>query len=347
MWFRPGKPKNTAAPTLLGTPANTPIDHHTDSQTADTQMTSADTGLALPGGANAPLVVVRQGRSGNNDTDEILAPPESVRPPAPATPRYFMDSLHEAERLERKTDPYVVGRHLLTSGLGLGMRALDVACGSGSVTRIMARIAGARLVTGVDASEDRLRYARQQAAYDRLDVEFKHGTAEALPFPDEYFDYTHARFLFQYVKHPGQILREMVRVTRRGGRIVVADLDNQLDGLHPAPADLHDQLQQAFAVLAEEGFDPLVGRKLYKLFRDADLDDIHVWVEPHQLYYGGLPEGDRANWEQKLATATQFLARRTGQFEQWETFRRTYLESLFAADAFYYSTLVLTQGRVP
>ncbi len=273
--------------------------------------------------------------------------PGLSRTPAISTPRYFMDSLQEAERLERKTDPYTVGRHLLTSGLGLGMRVLDVACGSGSVTRLMARIAGPHLVTGVDASEDRLNYARLQAAYDRLDVDFKQGAAEELPFPDGHFDYTHARFLFQYLKQPEKVLREMVRVTRPGGRIVVADLDNQLDALHPVGADVRDHLHQALSILAKQGFDPLVGRKLYKMFRDAGLCDVRIWMEPHQLYYGGLPQSDRDNWEQKLATATKFLARSSGQVEKWEDFRRSYLECLFAPDTFYYSTLVLTQGRVP
>jgi ubiquinone/menaquinone biosynthesis C-methylase UbiE len=275
------------------------------------------------------------------------ASPRASRTPVISTPRYFMDSLHEAERLERKTDPYIVGRHLLTSGLRLGMRALDVACGSGSITRMMARIVGSHLVTGVDASEDRLAYARLQAGYDRLDVDFKRGSAEELPFPDGHFDYTHARFLFQYLEQPEKVLREMVRVTRPGGRVVVADLDNQLDALYPVGADLRDQLHQALLILAKQGFDPLVGRKLYKMFRDADLRDVRIWVEPHQLYYGGLPQRDRDNWEQKLATATKFLARSTGDFQQWEDFRRSYLEQIFAPDTFYYSTLVLTQGRVP
>lgn len=263
------------------------------------------------------------------------------------TTSYLMESVDEGERLERKTDPIAVGEQLLMTGLRLGMRGLDVACGTGAVTRVMAKIAGPGRITGLDMSAERLTSARLFAQREHVDVTFAQGTADALPFPSASFDYTHARFLFEYLPKHGEVLGEMIRVTRPGGYVVVADLDGQIDGLYPMDEGLRQDVDDALSLLSAHGFDPRVGRKLYTLFTAAGLRQLKVRVVPYQVYSGGLPEGDIWNWRAKLTTSARFLAQQTGDVERWARFQGNYLAHLTARDAFYHSSLILMQGRVP
>src|SRR4051794_8331453 len=73
-----------------------------------------------------------------------------------------------------------------------GVRALDVACGSGNVAIPMAR-AGA-IVTGVDIAPNLLAQARERAASERLVANFDEGDAEQLPYDDASFEVVASMF---------------------------------------------------------------------------------------------------------------------------------------------------------
>jgi ubiquinone/menaquinone biosynthesis C-methylase UbiE len=102
-----------------------------------------------------------------------------------------------------------------------GTRALDVGCGPGHLARLLAR-RGCE-VAGVDRGWRLLRIARRLAKRERLAVEFRRASAEALPFPARSFDCVFATTVLYLVPEPAAVLAEMVRVARPGG--VVAALD--------------------------------------------------------------------------------------------------------------------------
>jgi SAM-dependent methyltransferase len=104
-----------------------------------------------------------------------------------------------------------------------GEQVLDVGCGSGEVTRILARYAGgSEPVVGVDVNRYLLREAASLArAQDLADrVRFEEGNAESLPFPDASFDVAVSCTVMEEV-NADRMLAEMLRVTRPGGRIGV------------------------------------------------------------------------------------------------------------------------------
>jgi ubiquinone/menaquinone biosynthesis C-methylase UbiE len=96
---------------------------------------------------------------------------------------------------------------------------LDVACGTGRWMQI-ARERGARAV-GVDLSPEMLREASPKPG---LTGHLALADAARLPFSDSTFDLTLCSFAFGYLPSPAQAIAEMARVSRKGARIVVSDL---------------------------------------------------------------------------------------------------------------------------
>ena len=119
--------------------------------------------------------------------------------------------------------PYIadVGERVVArAGITPGMRVLDVACGTGNAARPAAR-AGAR-VTGLDLVPRLLEAGRAKAEAEGLDIEWREGDAEDLPFEDGSFDRVLSTFGHMFAPRHQRTADEMARVCRRGGAIVTA-----------------------------------------------------------------------------------------------------------------------------
>jgi SAM-dependent methyltransferase len=101
-----------------------------------------------------------------------------------------------------------------------GMRALDVACGTGNAARAAAR-AGA-VVTGLDLTPKLLEVGRARAEIEGLAIDWREGDAEHLPFADAAFDRVFSTFGHMFAPRHQQTASEMARVCRRGGVIATA-----------------------------------------------------------------------------------------------------------------------------
>jgi demethylmenaquinone methyltransferase / 2-methoxy-6-polyprenyl-1,4-benzoquinol methylase len=124
------------------------------------------------------------------------------------------------------------------TGLGAGMSAVDVACGSGALTRELARAVGrGGQVVGVDVSEPMLRQARRRRAPEgAADLRYLGGDALALPLDDASVDAATIAFGLRNVPDYAACLAELVRVTRPGGRVVVLEIAIPAGGLGRALA---------------------------------------------------------------------------------------------------------------
>jgi ubiquinone/menaquinone biosynthesis C-methylase UbiE len=100
-----------------------------------------------------------------------------------------------------------------------GERVLDVACGTGAVTRrLVERVTPGGQVTGLDLSEPMLDVARETVPGGT----FVAGDAQELPFPDASFDAATCQQGLQFVPEPLRALRELRRVLQPGGRAGLA-----------------------------------------------------------------------------------------------------------------------------
>src|SRR5215212_6771327 len=116
----------------------------------------------------------------------------------------------------------IVGEELCEAlDLRSGQSVLDVAAGNGN-----ASLAAARRwcdVTATDYVPALLERARERAGADRLNIAFREADAETLPFPDKSFDVVVSTFGVMFTPDQERAARELVRVTKPGGKIGLAN----------------------------------------------------------------------------------------------------------------------------
>jgi demethylmenaquinone methyltransferase/2-methoxy-6-polyprenyl-1,4-benzoquinol methylase len=115
------------------------------------------------------------------------------------------------------------------AAVGPGDRVLDVATGTGDLALELAgRVAPGGEVIGVDFSEPMLELARKKAAASaapvKTNVQFSYANALALPYPADVFAAATVGFGARNFSHLDQGLREMARVVRPGGRVVILEI---------------------------------------------------------------------------------------------------------------------------
>ena len=186
-----------------------------------------------------------------------------------------------AERLERRARAAdeIAARdaYLDLLDIAAGAHVLDVGCGSGAVTRDIAKRVGRHgLAVGLDPSPELLAVAHELAhaagVGDRM--EFREGDAHQLPFPDGSFDAVLCVTVLSHVPRGEAAIPELVRVLRPGGRLGVLDQDTDMTAFtHPDRALTRRIVAASSDAMAVDGW---LVRQLPSLFQGAGLEDVRV-----------------------------------------------------------------------
>ncbi|MDP8889118.1 MAG: methyltransferase domain-containing protein [Thermoproteota archaeon] len=163
---------------------------------------------------------------------------------------------------------------LLNAGLRKGMRCIDIGCGSGAVTRLMANMVGnTGHVVGVDIDNRYLQYCNSNIT-SWQNIEFVHDDiCKSRLDSEERFDIAYSRFTFHHLTDRREAVRSMKRLTKKGGTIMIQDLDHAPGSwlCYPENKAFNTLRKVYVALIKKRGGDPLVGRKLYKLLIDDSL----------------------------------------------------------------------------
>ena len=147
-----------------------------------------------------------------------------------------------AKRYDLMNDVMSAGLHRLwkrytvdSSGVLPGQRVLDIAGGSGDLSRLFARKVGKLgqvILTDINASM--LSVGRDRMLDEGLSVPAAQCDAEQLPFPSNHFDCVSVAFGLRNMTHKDRALREMHRVLKPGGKLLVLEFSQVWKPLQPA-----------------------------------------------------------------------------------------------------------------
>lgn len=163
-----------------------------------------------------------------------------------------------------------------------GDRVLDVGCGPGiDVVGLAKQVTDKGLAVGIDHDSEMIAEANSLAEAQMVadTVEFHvHDVATTLPFDSDYFDSCRSERVFMHLANPLETLKEMSRVTKPNGRVVVTDsdwgslsIDCQLTGTERILLQFHRDKVMA------SGY---AGRSLFRFFRTAGFSNIHIKIFP-------------------------------------------------------------------
>jgi ubiquinone/menaquinone biosynthesis C-methylase UbiE len=174
-------------------------------------------------------------------------------------------------------------------------RVLDVASGSGNLSIPAART-GAR-VTGIDIAPNLVEQAEAWARAEGLVIDFDEGNAEQMPYADATFDTVISMFGVMFAPRADASAAELVRVTRPGGRIVLASWTPdgfigqmfKIVGKHvpPAPGVPSPLMWGTETVVAERLGDQIAALRATPRTITFNFPfDVEATVESFRAYYG-------------------------------------------------------------
>lgn len=225
-----------------------------------------------------------------------------------------------------------------------GHKVLDVGCGPATDTIALANLVGETgQVIGIDHAQAQIDLANEKARNATVTERVTHklDNAMALSFDSNYFDSSRSERVFQHLVNPQQALSEMIRVTKPGGWIVVLDTDWSTGSTDTDEVDIERRLLN-FHI--DYGFaNGLVGRQLFRMFRQQNLADIHVEMAPiHITSYAISRKGGMLDEAEQAALQAGVVTE-----QELDRFRRS-LEKADQEGTYFTSiTQTLIAGRKP
>jgi SAM-dependent methyltransferase len=164
-----------------------------------------------------------------------------------------------------------------------GSRVLEVGCGVGAQTCIVARRNPQVQFTCIDvssASLDAAEAATRRAGIDN--VAFELADARDYLQPAQPFDAALFCFVLEHVPHPETVLQHTLTLVRPGGTLMAIEGDHGSTFFYPPSRQAYRTIQCLIDLQAARGGDALIGRRLHSLFSGLGVTGVHV--DPRAVY---------------------------------------------------------------
>jgi SAM-dependent methyltransferase len=208
---------------------------------------------------------------------------------------------------------------------------LEVGCGTGALLTELVGNSHANIY-GLDINTRYLTLAAENAPLVRLTC----GDALRLPYRDSHFDIVLCHFLLLWVVDPMQVIREMARVTRFGGAVIIA-AEPDYGGRIDYPLELSAIGQGQAVALRRQGANPNIGRQLARLLIQNRIKEIETGVLGGQWKVPALPGDWQIEWQvvqsdlQDIIPGRQLDALKIADTQAWQSGERILFVPTFYA----------------
>lgn len=189
----------------------------------------------------------------------------------------------EIQRLENQAKGFegILNKELEILKLTPNMKILDAGCGTGPVTRTMAKLIAPGNAYGMDPIPLYIDSAKKLAENEGIrNTRFELGNIQDMKYEDDFFDLTYCRLVMMHVNDTVKSASEMARVTKKGGIVAVSDMDDGGIMVFPPCPTFTNVMTKFLQWRKEEGENRNIGRELYSILSSAGLSDIKIYPFP-------------------------------------------------------------------
>jgi len=253
---------------------------------------------------------------------------------------YIMESPTENNRLACKVNPHSFVNKYLINYISKKSTILDVGCGPGNISQALGMLPNMPTVVPIDISTKRITEVRKSQNISPVAA-----NAYEIPFKSNSFDFVFSRFLIEYMKNPNRMISEMYRVCKKDGRLFIQDLDGQFLNHYPVDTQLQKRVESFLDFLRiETGFDPNIGRKLYKYLFSNGFKNINVEVEAYHKFFGKISNDDYLYLSNKIDVLIPYMTKYFGSEQEANKLKKDYLDYLLIEETFTFSNLISVTG---
>lgn len=175
----------------------------------------------------------------------------------------------------------IIRQELQILNLKKGMKVLDAGCGTGVISRMIAKEVAPGTVHGIDMDPLFLDEAAKNAEQKGItNIQFQEGNICNLEYKDGFFDTSYCRLVLMHVDDPVESIRELSRVTKPKGIVGISDIDDGTFITYPSLPHFHYLWTQFGKNAKSKGMDRHIGRQLFSILKKAGLTDIAITPIP-------------------------------------------------------------------
>jgi ubiquinone/menaquinone biosynthesis C-methylase UbiE len=255
---------------------------------------------------------------------------------------------HEVDRLMAQA---VMGwvkefRNLKWYGLEDGMDVLELGSGPGFYTKQLVSNLTRSRVTALEIDSLLLDKAKQMlSAVPESRLQFVQASVYDTGLPDNAYDFVIARLLFLHLHHPVEAAKEIFRVLKPGGKLVIIDIDDGIFGvIHPIVESLHAILKKLADYQASNGGNRYLGRTLPRLLSGAGFTDVDIDATIQHSDILGI-DGFRKQFN--IQRFKGFFEKGILELEEFEQLRVASEKLNTSKDSYAMMTLIMGCGTKP
>lgn len=268
---------------------------------------------------------------------------------------YVLENLSEWERLEfQSTLPqYDYKKELKDFEVRQGSKILDAGCGSGVVTRYLAKLFPSAQIVGCDLASDRIQrsiqHSKEESSSDpsgmSANISFDVQDLSSLSYPSLSFDGIVCRYVLQHLSEEkrAQVLSGFHRCLKPGGYLHLIDYDGPFHNLFPQPPLVEEVLKK---LELNPNLDLQIGRKLPALAIDAGFSKLKWRMELVEFQGESLAQ-ETELLKTRLDYAQPFLTGLLGDSNKAQAFKKEFINALSDPRAVYFYNKVIVSAQRP